>query len=464
VEPAPPEAEAAPGPRFGPITTSFLERAGQTREHAVVAVDTYVEDSAAFAAAAKVDDLPGITPELHATWVNAFLKLTEFETSMWRINRDLQREVESIDAARDALQARAAGVQDWPGMEQWTSEVGAVWGRYQGVAERVPEATARLAEYAVQLAQMGRRLQQPDYVQTVLAAADQAQAHGARPAPPRPSLNDVEAAATKHDVRSLRFAQTDFVNNAAAVITGGIGLASTAVAAAVAGAASAAFGTLMAGIGTALAIRAAWHASGAIDRIAGIEQYLTSDQMKAVAQYAKKQKQKKKDRQTALAVLGGTTALIGGATLVLAILGIATGGVALGIAGILVAGLALGVVFGKWIRSKYKRSREQTVAKQVADGVFAGFRDGEPEATAIYTRHNGSREAIEAWAQREYTQRRHHTAVGLVGSLESEVPSEKFNAETLVEALGVSPDAVRTAAAEDPAKAVGMVERKLASW
>ncbi|MDP1602003.1 MAG: hypothetical protein Q8M03_01935, partial [Legionella sp.] len=270
-------------------------------------------------------------------------------------------------------------------------------------------------------------------------------------------LDALAEKATLHDNSSGKFAIGDAINNSTAVVTGILGVAVTATAAAVAGTVSTAVGLVFASVGTVLAIRAAVHAHGAVGRIAAIEKYLTSEKAQSIASYAKGQKETKRNRQLGLAVLGAATVAVG-------IAGIASGGLILGLAGIAVAAAALGVGLWKYFHRRAKRKAEETVAKEMAAGIIEGAREGEPAAKAIFDQHRGDQRAIEAWAQHQFTEKRHHTAVDLVNMLDSEVPSERFNSETIVQSLGLAPDDIRQAALRDQAEAIGLVERKLASW
>lgn len=465
-------AVSEPADELAPYRSEMVDHIQMTtaaRTGAVATRDRYqaiVHDLARAADPGNVTDVEG---DLAARLIAARVDYHQFENASGQASAEFDRIIAQADedytAALDGREALTSGA-DAVG---WLRRLGTAQGIYHGVQEGLPEAMAEIVEAALGFARIGRDMEQADYVQAVLPVADAAQAAGSAAPPTRPDLTGIAARATRTDNRATGVGYGDAVNNTVAVITAGIGFGITTVAAVTSGLVSTGIGILFAAVGTILAIRAVRGAAAAQRRIAAAEQYLSSTEAKQIAQYAKRQKARKEGRQKGLAAAGGATALVGGAAIGLALVGvttaaIATAGVVVAVVGLALALAGLGIGIRKYLTSRRKRAAEAKAAMRLADAYEAAARDGDAEAAGV-VQSAGDRAGLEAWAATRITGQRHNSATQLVAMLTSEVPSDRFNGETIVEALGVSPAEVRaTLEVGDPGLAIGMVERKLASW
>ncbi|MEX1023091.1 MAG: hypothetical protein WD058_08075 [Dehalococcoidia bacterium] len=437
----------------------YINETTAAHDAAAAGRETYNATVRDLARAANPSAIEGVPASMAGKLAAAQTQFRAFEaataTAAGEFDSVIARGDGDYNTALDRREGLATGAQ----VEQWLVSVGTARGIYQGVQEGLPAAMTGLVDAALGFANIGKELEQPEYVQAMLPLADRAQAAGAQAPPPRPDLAAVAARGTAHDRTSARFAWGDAVNNSAAVVTTTIGFALTTVAATVAGTISTSIGIAFAAVGTILAIRSAILAGSAKKRLAAAEKYLSTEGATKVAQYAKQQKSTKQKRQAGLAVLGAATVAIG-------IAGIATGGIGLAVAGLVVALAGLGVVLGKYIHSKRKRAAEAKAAAHLAGTYEASADAGDAEAVRIVRDVNqGDRAKLEAWCATAIANQRHNSAAQVVAMLGSAVPSERFNGQTIVEALGVKPADVLTALdAGDAGAAIGLVERKLASW
>ena len=432
----------------------------EARQRAVEAQQQYEQIVDDLRRAANPGTVEDVTGDLETKLAEATSQFGTFEAAVRGSKADVAGMVAHGDAAYSPALDRRGGLRTGADATEWLHDVAVARGTYHGVQLAVAGALSKVAEMALGFARVGRELEDADYVAAVLAVGDRAQTALSPPGDP-PDMAAVVATPTSHDKHSARFAFVDVVNNMGAVVTGSIGFATSAVGAVTAGLVSTWLGTGIAAVGTILAVRATYQSHQHGKKIEAAKQYLTTDHAKEVATYAKQQKVTKRNRQAALAVLGAATVGVSVAALVLAggPIGIAIAGLALALAG-------LGIVAYKAIHSRRKRAAEAKAAEAMANALEIEANEGTPDAVRIVQEVNGGdRAKLVEWCATEVANKRHNSALEIVRLVGSPVPSERFNGETLLEALGVAPGDVTKALDEgDAGKAVGLVERKLASW
>ncbi|MCK9486861.1 MAG: DUF3040 domain-containing protein [Dehalococcoidia bacterium] len=443
----------------------LIRETERVRVAAQAMVTDYATAATALTRAARPDALGEVPPSLAGKADQATAQYNAFQAEADESQADLQGLIgEGDNDFTPALDEREA-LSTGPEALAWLRRVGAAQGTYLGVAESRPQVLQGVVDAAIEFANIGKDLEQADYIAGVLAVADRAQQLASLPVAPRPDLSAPDATGTQHDSVSTGFAWADALNNSAAVVSSSLGLAYATVSGiAVFGTVSTGIGLAFAAIGILLAIRASISSGRAKARLAAVERYLSNDKAKDAAAFGKRQKSTKQKRQAALAVLGAVTVGVGVAAL--AVGSVATAGLALAITGIVIALAGLGVGIYKYFHRKRKRAKEAKAASAMADAYMEAAAAGDPESVQIVNVTNhGDRAALEAWCASQVANQRHHTAVELVKLVASSTPSERFNGTAVLEALDVNPQAVLHALESGNVDAaVGLVERKLSSW
>ena len=231
-------------------------------------------------------------------------------------------------------------------------------------------------------------------------------------------------------------------------------------------------GIFFGAIGTFLGVKNAVLGAVKKEELKAAKSKLSNESVEDIADYAIGQKGKKTGRNVAVAV-AGLTAIAAG-TIGLVALSVSTLGVAAIVAGIAAALIGLGFLGFRMVRNWWKRRSER---KEFAAELIAQIEDdGENAAQAkeivrnvgLDPTHAGEaafRKSLESKIGGYVKSKRTQMAEGLVKSLIAGKPSEVFDAELVLNALGVDPAWVRQSVEGDKVNAaVSKVASKMASW
>ena len=239
------------------------------------------------------------------------------------------------------------------------------------------------------------------------------------------------------------------------------------------GYATGAVGALFGAIGMALGIRAFLRGKAKEKELAGLIPTLDSGRAREIAEYAQAQKKKKKVRGKLTAIAGATA--VGAGLLGMIAVSVTTLGLAAVIVGIGAALLGLGIGIYKWYRSSSKRRQERD---QLAQGIMEAVSGGDTSSlgdidagildmarraneTGGKKDFNALSNALKAVAQ----SRRAQAADAALDLLVQGGPADRFDAELVVEALGLKSDELRGYVTEGkPNTARDRIMRKMKSW
>lgn len=231
-------------------------------------------------------------------------------------------------------------------------------------------------------------------------------------------------------------------------------------------------GLFFGSIGVFLGVKNTIRAKQSIKKLKDAKSKVSNAELEAIAEYAIDQKKDKATNNTVAAV-GGLYA-VGAGAIGLVALSVATFGLAAIVAGIGAALIGLGLLGYKIIHKWRKRKAER---KAFADQLIAEVQsngDQVAEARRIITgvgmdpanvAQPGFRDNLAKNLKGYVKSKRTRMAEGLIKSLIAGKPSEVFDSELILGALGVDPEQIRAwVDAEKSNKAVSKVEGKLSSW
>ena len=238
------------------------------------------------------------------------------------------------------------------------------------------------------------------------------------------------------------------------------------------GIAGGALGILFGAIGTFLGVKNAILGGTKKSRLTKAKSKLSNDNMDEITDYAIHQKNKKIAHNVAGSV-GGLIAISAGIVGLIALTA-GTLGTAAIVLGLTAAVIGLGFVGFKIVRRWWKRRSEK---KQFADELISQIKENGDEAagargfvTSVGLNPDNAdlpkfRKKLAGKVGDIVTSKRTDMAEGLIKALIDGKPSEKFDAEIILTALGI--DAVKTKRHVNDGnvgEAVGKVAKKLASW
>jgi len=192
-----------------------------------------------------------------------------------------------------------------------------------------------------------------------------------------------------------------------------------------------------------------------------LEEGQVSEELVDIADYASKQKRKKKNRQRLVAAAGFTVA-------VLALIGLAGGPVGIAMAA-LAASIGLGfIAYKAWREWRGKKKAMQELVKGAATGdhekVAALKKLGVSDNEVNGLGNKATRRTVESKVEQALKDKRVNTANQLVGYLRSGKPSEKLSAEKIISGLGLDVQKAADPQRWSEEKAVSKVASKLGSW
>ena len=366
-------------------------------------------------------------------------------------------------------------------LDPWSKEVLAA---VKVVALSQAKAAAMLVkikEEAVKMAGIAVTENEVHMMRGLLKVADESDAAAAEGDRVVAQLNgeDAVSSSAKQKV-GLVVAASDALNNATtgvgfgvvgALAAGNVFSLSTSTAA-VLGVIGGVLGLFFGFIGAFLGVKNAILSNRKKKALVDAKSKLSSGELEEIADYAIEQKGKKVTRNTAAAV-GGLIAMTAGALGLVAV-SVASFGVAAIVAGIAAALIGLGFLGFKIIRNWRKRKAERAT---FADELIAQIQGGEEDAEQarqlvsgvgldpMQVGQKGFRKRLIGKVGDYIASKRTRMAEGLIRSLISGKPSEVFDAELVLGALGVDPEGVKAQVnANKVNKAVSKVAGKLASW
>ncbi|VAX28291.1 Dipeptide transport system permease protein DppC (TC 3.A.1.5.2), partial [hydrothermal vent metagenome] len=337
----------------------------------------------------------------------------------------------------------------------------------------------RIKEQAVKMASIAMGAGEIHMMRGLLKVADDSDAATASGDRVIADLNGDDAVASSGKEKAgLVTTLSDATNNAVTGVGFGVlgaleagGVFSLSTASVVLGVIGGVLGLLFGAIGVFLGVKNIIRAKQSVKKLKDAKSKVSNSELEAIAEYAIDQK-KDKARRNKAAVVGGLTA-IGAGAIGLVALSVATFGLAAIVAGIGAALIGLGILGYRIIRNWRKRKAER---KAFADQLIAEVQGGEEEAQArqIITSvgmdptqvgQPGFRDNLAGKLKGYVKSKRTRMAEGLIKSLIAGKPSEVFDSELILGALGVDSEWVKAQVdAEKPNKAVSKVAGKLASW
>jgi hypothetical protein len=365
--------------------------------------------------------------------------------------------------------------------DDWTKQSVAATGEVAKAQAKAASMLVRIKEQAVQMATLAMEAGEIALMRGLLKVADDshaAAADGDRVVTELMGDDTPKSSATE----KLGLATTvgDATNNMAtgvvfgavgAMAEGGVFTLSTAAATAL-GVIGGVLGLLFGAIGVFLGVKNAIRGAQSKKKLTNAKSKVSNSELAAIADYAIGQKDKKVLGNVA-ATVGGLAA-IGAGVLGLVALSVATFGVGAIVAGIGAALIGLGVLGYRMIHHWRKRKAER---EDFADDLILQVQRGEEDADQArqmisgvgmdptQVDQPGFRDRLVGNLKGHVKSKRTRMAEGLVKSLIAGKPSEVFDAELILGALGVDPEWVRAqVGAEKPNKAVSKVAGKMASW
>jgi hypothetical protein len=402
---------------------------------------------------------------------------------------DLRTEAGRAAGAADAAtspQALATAVGDAyaanAALVRMTAEVGDVIGD--------------LSRQAATMARAARTGGAAELAGSIIALADKADTEAQIAPPPAPKLNFGGKAKTHgHDRREAAVTDADALNNVASGLGGGTFSAIEAVMTAVQGGETVALisaaattaigvtagvlGIVFGLVGLGVGLHAMWRGDLKRKELKALIPSLSHAESKQIAAYAAAQKRKKKLGGGMVAVIGGAAILAGVAGLVA--LSVASMGIGAAVLGIGIAALGIGLLVGKWVHKRNKRAKAKNALKELAAGLVEGVVSGDaaakknaeesirsygadPAQIAKTDEKQFTKSLVEAMSAQAMSKRA-EMAEKTVNYLVSGSPSQQFDAEMIVETLGLKPEKLRSrVAAGNAATAKDRVMRKLSSW
>ncbi|HKJ03863.1 MAG TPA: hypothetical protein VJ997_15460 [Longimicrobiales bacterium] len=365
--------------------------------------------------------------------------------------------------------------------DDWTKQSVAATGEVAMAQAKAAGMLVRIKQQAVEMATVALDAGEIQMMRGLLKVADDSDAAAADGDRVVAELNgDDPAKSSGKQKLGLATTVGDATNNMAtgvafgvvgALAEGGVFSLSTAAASAL-GVIGGVLGILFGSIGVFLGVKNAIRGAQSKKKLADAKSKVSNSELEAIAEYAIGQKDKKVLGNVA-ATVGGLAA-IGAGVLGLVALSVATFGIGAIVAGIGAALIGLGILGYRIIHHWRKRKAERVAfAKELIDQV-QGNRENAQQARQIISGVGmDPAQAGQPKFEEQLTgnlkgyvkSKRTRMAEGLVKSVVAGKPSEVFDAELILGALGVDPEWVRAqVTAEKPNKAVSKVAGKMASW
>jgi len=366
-------------------------------------------------------------------------------------------------------------------LAQWMTEAIQALGVVAITQAKAAGVLVNIRNEAVKMAKIALNAHEPHMMRGLLKVADTSAAAAADGDRAVNALNARDKVSSSGKEK-LGFVTTvsDSLNNATtgvafgavgALDAGGVFSLSTATASAL-GVVGGVLGIFFGAIGTFLGVKNALQGARKKKALKKAKSNLSNASLEEIADYAIDQKGTKVVRNSAAAV-GGLLA-IGAGVLGLIALSVASFGIAAIVAGIVAGLVGLGFVGYKIIHSWRKRKSERNAfADELIDQITT---HGEEEAQARQIVSDVGLDPNQAGEKKFRSKlsgkvgayvksKRILMAEGLIQKLIAGKPSEVFDSELILGALGVDPEWVRRQIEADKVnKAVGKVARKLSSW
>lgn len=408
----------------------------------------------------------------------------DIHTSANALRAEVERSHAAVRVDRDTVVGRESGASIRTPHEllaAWTEEAVGQVGRIALAQAKVADMLVRMRDESVALARIAMGMQEVNIMKRVLVVADELDVAIEDGDKTVLDLNGRDSVRTSFkEGASLATTVLDSLNNTTT------GLAFGIVGAVDAGAAFSLSTTVGTGMGLGGGILGILF--GAISVFLGVKNAilggvkkhklkqakpkLSNEEMKEITDFAITQKNKKIGRNTAVALVG--LGAIGAGVIGIVALSVATFGIAAIVAGITAGLIGLGFLGFKIIRSWWKRRNErrkfadELIAQITANGAEAsearkivrevGMNPDEVNQPEFRNRLAGK---VGDYAKSRRTQ----MAEGLVKALIGGKPSESFDAEIVLTALGLEPATLRANVNAGKAnEAVGKVASKMASW
>ncbi len=387
------------------------------------------------------------------------------------------------DARATAVGFAAAVNIDTPHelLDTWSKESLAAMGEVARAQANAAGTLVRIKEQAVKMAQVAVGAGEIHMMRGLLKVADDCYAATAEGDVIIGGLNSQDNVSSSGK-ENLGLATTlgDATNNATTGLAFGVVGAldaasvfslSTAAATAL-GVIGGVLGLFFGSIGVFLGVKNTIRAKQSIKKLKGVKSKVSNAELEAIAKYAIDQKKNKAGNNTAAAV--GSLYAVGAGAIGLIALSVATFGLAAIVAGIGAALIGLGLLGYKIIHKWRKRKAER---KFFSDRLIAEVQENGAEvaeAKRIITgvgmdpanvAQPGFRDNLAKNLKGYVKSKRTRMAEGLIKGLIAGKPSEIFDSELILGALGVDSEQIRAwVDAEKPKKAVSKVAGKLASW
>lgn len=386
-------------------------------------------------------------------------------------------------AAREATTATDKGKLDTALKDAYQANVGLT-----AIIEQVGEKVGDLAGQAAEMARAAHKGGAAELATKIFRIADSADAVAKLDTPPPEKIDFSGGSKTHgHDTRDLGSAALDTLNNLTFGITlgtigaieaSGVAIFGT-VGAAVVGAIGGGLGVIFGLVGLTVGIHAAWRGALKEKQLKALIPTLSGTEAKGIAAYAAEQKRKKKWGGAIVAVIGGAAIVAGIAGLVA--LSVATMGVGAAVFAVAVAAIGVGVLVYRWLHKRSKRAKARKALRELAAslvaGAFAGDAKTKKDARQSIASYGMDADNIASLEDPQFTAALIEAMAALAMSKRAEMaertiellvngsPSEQFDAERIVETLGLKPDKLRArVAAGKAATAKDRVMRKLSSW
>ncbi len=344
------------------------------------------------------------------------------------------------------------------------------------------QLAARIQQFAEEIARAARAAGESEFARVTIGTADKIDQRLKREGNALGLGIEDQEEAPKHlsDTIGMGTTVLSALNDLGLGLGGTIaGLAGSKVASgATFGATAGGIGIFFGLIAMYLGYRAAWRSNTKEDKLKALLPTLKKyhggkSDIVQVTKYAKRQKRTKKKRSL-LSGTGGALAVSAGILSILAAANIVGAGIAAGF-GLAAAIVGLGFLVWKGINKFRKWRAKRNESRKLADVLIAQANqkedlEAQTEAKAKIKEFTGSsatprdkrsRKQLANAIKATLQSKRQEAAESIVSLLQRGTPSQRFDTEAVVMALGLKPDKLQKISYE---KAVGEVARKLQSW
>jgi uncharacterized membrane protein HdeD (DUF308 family) len=401
-----------------------------------------------------------------------------------KLRAHLDATAESVKADRNTVLAheRTASIKTPTEiLEGWMNESIDQVNRIALEQAKLASSIVFMREKSVDIARIAMKMSETDVIKQVLGIADTLDSALEEGDKTVLELNNLSSGSTSaKEGLSLATAYSDSLNNASTglafgvvgAVDAGTAFSLSSTAGSVMGIMGGVLGILFGSIGTFLGIKNAILGGTKKSKLKKSKPKLSNEEMEAITDFAIHQKNKKIGRNIA-GTAGGLIAISAGVLGIVA-LSVLTLGVAAIAVGIAAALIGLGIVGFKIIRKWWKRRSER---HEFADELISQIKtkgDQAAEARSLIQNVGMNPDEVDKPKFRkqliskvgDYAKsRRTQMAEGLVKALVDGKPSESFDAEIILTALGVEPGKIKSQVdVGNVGEAVGKVAKKLASW